>query len=225
MQVGNWQLARSYGSRLLINKKRQALWRFGWGRQGQGVLHNYTWLQKVAGVIPAPKPRTLRQYGPLVVSSESYVPGKPLAPHDITLEKVGDILAALAPLYRLSIIHGDLTHRNILSGSDGFYFIDGDRSEVAPPEFDVWLLLADSIAHSNGRGSHAEFIQQVWRTSPNETPYREATEKLYAMVPELADNRTLWPQLWQRFTARCLVHSITDCLRRGKSLDWLDGLT
>jgi thiamine kinase-like enzyme len=149
---------------------------------------------------------------------------------------VGAILSTIAPLYTSSLLsnpegsvvaltHGDLTHRNILSGSQGLYFIDGERSGMAPPEFDVWLLLADSIAHSSGRGSHAEFIQQVWRTSPEETPYRASVEKLYELVPGVANNRARWTALWQSFTAHCLFHSITDCLRRGKSLDWLDGLT
>lgn len=236
MQVGQWQLAKSYGSRLIINKKHRTLWRFGMGEQGAGVRHNYRWLEKVLGVIPAPAPRQLRTLGPLVISSESYVTGRPLTPQEITSDRVDSILTHLAPMYRkwlriegeagsTTLIHGDLTHRNVLVAGGALHFIDGDRSGVSFPEFDVWLLLADSLVHAKGGVSHREFIQLLMKSSPEVDPYRRATLKLYEGVPEMAGNRLLWPRLWSQFLVRCISHSRRDCLRRGKSIDWLDGLT
>lgn len=225
MRLGQWQLRHGYSSRFIVNTERQQLWRFGWASRAQSIKRNYEWLERTQKVIAVPRPLGLWPVGPVVVSCESLVPGKPLEPADITPERTHEILAALAPLYERSLfIHGDLTHRNILLDNAQLYFIDGDRSTTAPPEFDVWLLLADSIAHREGRGSHRQFIQQLVNTSPEDEPYRSAAEGLYQLVPRAQGRRSHWPRLWGQFVVRCLAHSVADCRRREKSIHWLDGL-
>lgn len=225
MQIGQWHLRRGYSSRFIVNAKRHQLWRFGGGASARSIRRNYEWLKKTQRIIAVPRALGLWSVGPGVISCEALVPGKPLAPADITPGRVSEILKALAPLYNSQLfIHGDLTHRNILWDGQQLYFIDGDRSTLAAPELDVWLLLADSIAHIEGRGSHRQFIQQLINSNPEDEPYRPAVEKLYDIIPKLQDRRRHWPRLWGQFMARCLAHSVADCHRRGKSIHWLDGL-
>lgn len=232
LQLGPWQWRRGYSSRFIVNTERQQLWRFGWGARARSIKRNYEWLEKTQNVVAVPRALGLWSVGLVVISCEALAPGEPLAPADITPERVNEILVALAPLYNSqTFIHGDLTHRNILrarqdsgQAAQKFYFIDGDRSTLAAPEFDVWLLLADSIAHSQGQSSHRLFIKQLIDTSPEDEPYRSAVEKLYDLVPKLQGRRLHWPRLWGQFVARCLAHSVVDCRRRGKAIDWVDGL-
>lgn len=235
MQIGHTRIVSSYSSRVLINEARGVVWRYGFGSKAEAVRRNYRWLTQAYSAIPVPKPLQLRQVGPVVVASESYVAGLPLVVSDITEEGVALILAALGPLYGtfgrvehgryVSLIHGDLTHRNILQTAAGFAFIDGDRSTLAPPEFDVWLLLADAAIHRAGAATHRTFIAQLLRHRPDDEPYRTAARQLYALLPAAAGNEALWSALWTQFVARCLAHSVRDCQRRGKSLDWLDDLS
>lgn len=235
MWLGQTRWACGYTSRVLINEKRKVVWRYGLGQTGERVRRNYQWLQQAYPVLSTPQPISTQQIGPLVVTSESYLVGQPLKPHEITSEMVATILRALTPLYGrygkeqpgayITLIHGDLTHRNILSGPAGLSFLDGDRSEMAPPEFDVWLLVADAMLHRSTHASHRLFLRQVWHSRPTDVPYRDMVQKLYEAVPAAAVNEALWETLWSTFVARCLVHSISDCVRRRKPLDFLDGLT
>lgn len=200
------RLVKGYASRLLIDAKGKKVWRYGWGRAGESIKHNYTWLQKACAVIPTPKPLSFHQFGPLIITSETFIAGRPLTPQEASGEYFKLIMATIAPLYqKTKLIHGDLTHRNILLDAHSkIYFIDGDGGPAyagqASPEFDRWLLQADARAHLGGHTSHRKFIQQLLNSPLSDSP------------------------LWPKFIARCLAHSVRDCVRRGKSLDWLDEL-
>lgn len=196
------RLVKGYASNLIIDQARGRVWRYGWGKAGASVERNYQWLQQVHNIIPTPKPLSFYQFGPFILTSETYIAGRPLTPQEASGEYFNLIMSTIAPLYqKTKLIHGDLTHRNILLDAHSkIYFIDGDRSQAGPPEFDRWLLLADAKAHLEGHTSHHKFIQQLLAANPPNSP------------------------LWAKFIARCIAHSVADCVRRGKSLDWLDEL-
>lgn len=48
-----------------------------------------------------------------------------------------------------TLIHGDLTYRNILLNDGTFLFYDFDRSEISYPEFDIYLLYIDCLTHAS----------------------------------------------------------------------------
>lgn len=198
-------LVKGYASNLIIDEAREKVWRYGWGSASQGIKRNFSWLQKVHGIIPTPKPLAIYQFGPFILTSETFIAGRSLTAQEALGSHLDQIIATIAPLYKQTkLIHGDLTHRNILLTSQGLYFIDGDRSEIDSAEFDHWLLLADAAAHRDGPTSHRAFIRQLLHNKP------------LASMDQMP--------LWTRFVARCLAHSVRDCMRRGKSLDWLDEL-
>jgi thiamine kinase-like enzyme len=48
-----------------------------------------------------------------------------------------------------TIIHGDLTYRNMLLNNDQIILCDFCRSEISFPEFDIYLFFIDKITYSN----------------------------------------------------------------------------
>ena len=48
-----------------------------------------------------------------------------------------------------TLIHGDLTYRNILLDNETFLFYDFDRSEISYPEFDTYLFYIDWLTHAS----------------------------------------------------------------------------
>ncbi|KKG14920.1 hypothetical protein EO98_01360 [Methanosarcina sp. 2.H.T.1A.6] len=48
-----------------------------------------------------------------------------------------------------TLIHGDLTYRNVLLDNETFLFYDFDRSEISYPEFDIYLFYIDWLTHAS----------------------------------------------------------------------------
>lgn len=61
-----------------------------------------------------------------------------------------------------TLIHGDLTYRNILSNNGEFLFYDFDRSEISYPEFDVYLFYIDWLTHSD-KPKYEVFFSNIFK--------------------------------------------------------------
>lgn len=158
----------------------------------------------------------------------SQLPAKAPSAARAVLDRLGRVLVDSRPAQAtvvVSLVHGDLTFRNVRLTPRGHCFVDGESSEVAPPTFDVWLLLADLLSHRAERTTHATFLTRLWQTGPDQLPFAGLVAKLYERVTGTARNRQWWSALWLLFLARCVVHSVHDCLEYGKSLDFLDELS
>ena len=234
MQLGRFRIISGYASRIVVDTKANVVWRYAFGAGREGIRQNYGWLRKSQGIVPAPVPILVKRIGPLLATCEEYIPGRRLNAADITPSAAQDVLRMVVPLYReyglpeeriyKTLIHGDLTFRNILCGTQTLFCIDGDRSTMAPPEFDVWLLVADAEIHKKGSASHKKFLQYLWNSAPSDELFRVATEALYECLPDARTNKKYWGTIWTSFLTRCLAHSVRDCMRRGKSIAFLDEL-
>ena len=61
-----------------------------------------------------------------------------------------------------TLIHGDLTYRNILSNGEKFLFYDFDRSEISYPEFDIYLFYIDWLTHTN-KPKYEVFFSNIFK--------------------------------------------------------------
>jgi len=61
-----------------------------------------------------------------------------------------------------TLIHGDLTYRNILLNDGTFLFYDFDRSEIGYPEFDIYLFYIDWLTHAS-RPKYDLFFKNIFK--------------------------------------------------------------
>ena len=61
-----------------------------------------------------------------------------------------------------TLIHGDLTYRNILSDNGKFLFYDFDRSEISYPEFDIYLFYIDWLTHTD-KPKYEVFFSNIFK--------------------------------------------------------------
>lgn len=66
-----------------------------------------------------------------------------------------------------TLIHGDLTYRNILLTNDKFLFYDFDRSEISYPEFDIYLFYIDWLTHID-KPKYEVFFSNIFKFIHNE---------------------------------------------------------
>jgi len=66
-----------------------------------------------------------------------------------------------------TLIHGDLTYRNVLFGENGFLFYDFERESFSYPEFDIYLFYIDWLTHLNGP-SYKGMIDNIFKFIRNE---------------------------------------------------------
>lgn len=60
-----------------------------------------------------------------------------------------------------TIIHGDLTYRNMLLHNDQIILCDFCRSEISFPEFDIYLFVIDKITYSNKPINYITFFDNI----------------------------------------------------------------
>lgn len=106
-----------------------------------------------------------------------------------------------------SLIHGDLTYRNILVHNQKINFCDFARSDITFPEFDIYLFEIDKITHSSKCRSYIEFFKNIIRFIDG-TIQIATLQKFYSFNNRFKTNKKIEQELKFLFLYRMLVLSL-----------------
>ena len=91
----------------------------------------------------------------------------------------------------LTIIHGDLTYRNILRNKN-IAFIDFDRSDLNFPEFDYFLFNIDLYTYKQYRApTYDQFFDNLLMFTINEKFMSDETKKFYELNGKFHENQKI----------------------------------
>ena len=91
----------------------------------------------------------------------------------------------------LTIIHGDLTYRNILRNKD-IAFIDFDRSDLNYPEFDYFLFNVDLYTYKQYRTpTYDQFFDNLLMFTINENFMTNEINKFYELNDKFSENHKI----------------------------------
>jgi hypothetical protein len=110
----------------------------------------------------------------------------------------------LSELVCKTLIHGDLTFRNILTTNEGFFFIDFDRCEITFPEFDFYLFCTDLLTHQSSNITYKEFFDNIFKLVNYQLPMEKEIE-FYEFFSYFEKNRSIDRELRYLFLYRSLV--------------------
>ena len=107
----------------------------------------------------------------------------------------------------LTIIHGDLTYRNILINSKVEY-IDFDRSEITFPEFDLFLFLVDLHTYKQFREpTYEQIFNNIFNFIKNDNMTKEI-EMFYGLNNKFYENKKILPIIKYYFFYRTLIYTL-----------------
>ena len=107
----------------------------------------------------------------------------------------------------LTIIHGDLTYRNILINSKVEY-IDFDRSEITFPEFDLFLFLVDLHTYKQFREpTYEQIFNNIFNFIKNDNMTKEI-EMFYGLNNKFYENKKILPIIKYCFFYRTLIYTL-----------------
>lgn len=89
-----------------------------------------------------------------------------------------------------ALIHGDLTHRNILLHNGQITLCDFCRSEITFPEFDIYLFAIDKITYSNKPINYITFFDNIIKFIIDEIRIPEL-EMFYNLNDEFKINKEI----------------------------------
>ena len=110
----------------------------------------------------------------------------------------------LSKLVSKTLIHGDLTFRNILKTNDGLFFIDFDRSEITFPEFDFYLFYTDFLTHQSSDVTYKKFFDNIFKLVNYQLPMEKEIE-FYRLFSCFKKNKPIETALRYLFLYRSLV--------------------
>jgi hypothetical protein len=121
-----------------------------------------------------------------------------------------------------TLIHGDLTFRNILTTNDGLFLIDFDRSEITFPEFDFYLLYTDLLTHQSSNVTYKKFFDNIFKLVKYQLPMEKEIE-FYHIFGCFKKNETIETALRYLFLYRSLVLTLLYIKNfRSLSIDIID---
>ena len=91
----------------------------------------------------------------------------------------------------LTIIHGDLTYRNILK-SNNIAFIDFDRSDLNYPEYDYFLFNIDLYTYKQfNKPTYSQFFDNLLMFTLNDNFMSREIEDFYQLNNKFLDNKKI----------------------------------
>ena len=106
-----------------------------------------------------------------------------------------------------TIIHGDLTYRNILINQK-IEFIDFDRSEITFPEFDLFLFLVDLHTYKQyHEPTYEQVFNNIFNLLKNDNMTKEI-EMFYGLNNKFYENKKILPIIKYCFFYRTLIYTL-----------------
>lgn len=103
-----------------------------------------------------------------------------------------------------TMIHGDLTYRNILMSDGKIMCIDFDQSEISYPEFDFYSFITDLETHKTGMPTFKLFFDNIFRLINNELILNDAIN-YYKMFHDFKANEAFALEIKLLFMYRTMV--------------------
>lgn len=103
-----------------------------------------------------------------------------------------------------TVIHGDLTYRNILKSNDSILYVDFDRSEVSYPEFDFYLFCVDLETHRGGLSTYELLFNNIFKLIEGKLALIDEID-YYKIFPDFSANKMLMKEMKLLFLYRTLV--------------------
>ena len=103
-----------------------------------------------------------------------------------------------------TMIHGDLTYRNVLISNGKIMCIDFDRSEILYPEFDFYSFITDLETHRTNMPTFKLFFDNIFRLINNEL-ILDNTIDYYKMFHDFKANEAFAPEIKLLFMYRTMV--------------------
>jgi hypothetical protein len=110
----------------------------------------------------------------------------------------------LSKLVCKTLIHGDLTFRNILVKKEALFFLDLDCSEITFPEFDFYLFYTDLLTHQSSNITYRRFFDNIFKLVNYQLPMEKAIE-FYQFFTCFRINKPIEMALRYLFLYRSLV--------------------
>ena len=106
-----------------------------------------------------------------------------------------------------TVIHGDLTYRNILRNPK-IEFIDFDRSEINFPEFDLFLFLIDLHTYKQFQEpTYEQFFNNIFNFIKNDNMTKEI-ETFYGLNNKFSENKKILSIIKYYFFYRTLIYTL-----------------
>jgi len=106
-----------------------------------------------------------------------------------------------------TVIHGDLTYRNILRNPK-IGFIDFDRSEITFPEFDLFLFLIDLHTYKQfHEPTYEQLFNNIFNFIKNDNMTKEI-EIFYGLNNKFFENKKILPIIKYCFFYRTLIYTL-----------------
>lgn len=103
-----------------------------------------------------------------------------------------------------TVIHGDLTYRNILKFNDSTMYVDFDRSEISYPEFDFYLFGVDLETHKVGPPTYESLFNNIFELIDGKLGLIDEID-YYGIFPDFGENRVFMQEVKLLFLYRTLV--------------------
>ena len=103
-----------------------------------------------------------------------------------------------------TVIHGDLTYRNVLKSNDSTMYVDFDRSEISYPEFDFYLFCVDLETHRVGPSTYELLFDNIFRLIDGKLALIDEVD-YYKMFPDFGENKVFMQEMKLLFLYRTLV--------------------
>lgn len=104
-----------------------------------------------------------------------------------------------------TMIHGDLTYRNVLISDGKTMCIDFDRSDISYPEFDFYSFITDLKTHRTGMPTFELFFDKIFELISNK-PFLSDTIDYYKMFHDFKDNEAFEMEIKLLFVYRTMVY-------------------
>lgn len=106
-----------------------------------------------------------------------------------------------------TLIHGDLTYRNLVLNDTSIACCDWARNEISFPEFDMYLFVIDAATYREPHVSFVKFFEKILDLVHGYLVIGEV-EDLYRLNPKFAVNRQIANVLPKLFLYRTLLLSL-----------------
>ncbi|MGA1980087.1 MAG: phosphotransferase [Sedimentisphaerales bacterium] len=103
-----------------------------------------------------------------------------------------------------TLIHGDLTSRNILKSNGNITYVDFDRSEISYPEIDFYLFCVDLETHRDGQSTYELLFNNIFKLMDGRLTLIDEID-YYKIFPDFGANKSLIKEIKLLFLYRTLV--------------------
>jgi hypothetical protein len=103
-----------------------------------------------------------------------------------------------------TLIHGDLTYRNVLKTDGKTMYVDFDRSEISYPEYDFYLFITDLRTHKSETPSYELLFNNIFGLIDDESALSNEIV-YYDVLPDFEGNRAFAREIKLLFLYRTLI--------------------